>query len=199
MTRKPLTTWRNPGLGAVLSVLLLLCVGIGLPTAPPAFAHDQLISSSPAPDETLPTAPTGITLTFSSPLLTLGHEVRVIDGEGRNRVDRAAELTRETLTQPLPDLPDGAYQVAWRVVSADGHPISGSFGFRVGDPAAAAPQETIQPTATPAASEGTETLPGAGTPGWLPAAGIGGVAALGLFLAFTSVRRIRRTTHSSTE
>jgi hypothetical protein len=29
-------------------------------------------------------------------------------------------------------MPEGSYQVRWRVVSSDGHPISGSFEFAVG-------------------------------------------------------------------
>jgi copper transport protein len=37
------------------------------------------------------------------------------------------------------DLPEGSYVVTWRVVSADGHPISGAFSFGVGTAAAALP------------------------------------------------------------
>ena len=204
MTRKPLKTWRNPGLGATLLAALLLSVGISLPAAPAAFAHDQLISSSPAPDERLDKTPAGIILNFSSPLLTLGHEVRVVDDNARNWAAAAPALTRETLTQPLPELPDGGYQVSWRVVSADGHPISGSYGFRVGN-AAAEPAATAGPVESPGASPsaGVETgaaaTPGAGpgVPGWLPVAGAAGAA--GLVLAFAGLRRIKRNTHAPSE
>jgi hypothetical protein len=53
----------------------------------------------------------------------------------------AVELTDEysisgtSITQPLPALDDGAYTLNWRVVSEDGHPISGSIGFTVGEAA----------------------------------------------------------------
>ena len=207
MTRKPLKTWRNPGLGATLLAALLLCVGASLPAAPAAFAHDQLISSSPAPDERLAKTPASITLTFSSPLLALGHEVRVVDDNAKNWVDGAAVLSRETLVQALPELPDGGYQVSWRVVSADGHPISGSYGFRVGNPAAAAPAASAGPTAgvetNAAEAPGNGTDPGAsngaGVPGWLPAAGIAAAAGLGGFLVFAGLRRIKRNTQSPSE
>jgi copper resistance protein C len=198
MTRHPLKTWRIPGLGASLVALLLLCVAASLPAAPAAFAHDQLISSSPAPDDHLADTPAGITLAFSSPLLALGHEVRVIDDTGRNWVDGPAVLSRETLTQALPELPDGAYQVTWRVVSADGHPISGSFGFSVGNPSAAAPTASA---AAPTAGNATEAPAGTGNgmPGWLPAAGTAAAAGLGIYLVFAGLRRIKRNAQSPNE
>lgn len=206
MTRRPLKTWRNPGLGAPLLAALLLCVGASLPAAPAAFAHDQLISSSPAPDERLDKSPAGITLTFSSPLLALGREVRVVDDNAKNWVSGAAVLNRESLVQALPELPDGGYQVSWRVVSADGHPISGSYGFRVGNPAAAASagsaasptaDQTAGGEANAAAAAGTGD--GAGVPGWLPGAGIAAAAGLGSYLVFAGLRRNKRNTQSPSE
>lgn len=204
MTTNTLNTWRNPGLGAALLAALLLCVGFSLATAPAASAHDQLISSSPAPDERLDKTPEGITLSFSSPLLTLGHEVRVVDDNAKNWVTAAPVLSRETLTQALPELPDGGYQVSWRVVSADGHPISGSYGFRVGNPASAAPAASAGPTAGTEA-DGGQTDAGAardtgtGVPAWLPAAAIAVAAGLGTFLAFTGLRRIKRSTQTPSQ
>lgn len=197
MRQESLKTWRNPGLGATLLAALLLCVGASLTTAPAASAHDQLISSSPASDERLDKPPASITLTFISPLLTLGHEVRVVDDNARNWVSGAAVLTRETLTQPLPELPDGGYQVSWRVVSADGHPISGGYRFRIGNPAAAEPSAAGgEPSAAAAPAMGTGTEDGAGVSGWLPATGIAAATGLGIFLAFAGLRRIKRNTQS---
>ncbi|WP_354349636.1 copper resistance CopC family protein [Pseudarthrobacter sp. PvP090] len=192
-------------MGATLLAALLLCVGASLPAAPAAFAHDQLISSSPAPDERLDKAPASITLAFSSPLLALGHEVRVVDDNARNWVSGAAVLSRETLTQALPELPDGGYQVSWRVVSADGHPISGSYGFRVGNPAAAAPAASpgpaagAEPGAAATAADADGAGDGAGVPGWLPAAGIAAAAGLGSYLVFAGLRRMKRNTQSPSE
>lgn len=197
MTRKPLKTWRNPGLGASLLAALLLCVGISLPAAPAAFAHDQLISSSPAPDERLNKTPASITLNFGSPLLTLGHEVRVVDDSAKNWVAGAPDLSRETLTQPLPELPDGGYQVSWRVVSADGHPINGGYRFHVGNPVAATPATPASPA--PGAETSAAAATGTGVPGWLPAAGIAAAAGLGIYLAFAGLRRIKRNIQSPSE
>ena len=195
MTRKPLKTWRNPGLGATLLVALLLCIGVSLPAVPAAYAHDQLISSSPAPEARLDNTPASITLNFGSPLLTLGHEVRVVDDNAKNWVSGAAVLNREALTQALPELPDGGYQVSWRVVSADGHPISGGYRFHVGKLSAAAPTAP----ASPAAGAESSAVAATGIPAWLPAAGIAAGAGLGLYLAIAGLRRIKRTIQSPSE
>lgn len=192
-------------MGATLLAALLLCGGASLAAAPAALAHDQLISSSPTPDERLDKSPANIALTFSAPLLELGHEVRVVDDNAKNWVGGAASLSREMLTQALPELPDGGYQVSWRVVSADGHPISGSFGFRVGNPAAAAPTGSTGPTTSvepsTAAATGTSSDTGSdtGLPGWLPAAGIAAAAGLGSYLVLAGLRRLKRTTQSPRE
>lgn len=199
MTKNTLKTWRNPGFGATLLAAVLLCVGASLTSAPAAIAHDQLVSSNPAPAENLATAPGSITLKFSSPLLTLGHEVRVVDGNARNWVTGAATLTRETLTQPLPELPDGGYQVSWRVVSADGHPISGGYRFQIGKPAAAAPPATSPAPAASGETDAAAGNAGGGVPGWLPAAGIAAAAGLGVYLAVAGLRRIKRNTQLPSE
>ncbi|TDC42567.1 copper resistance protein CopC [Micromonospora sp. KC213] len=58
-------------------------------------------------------------------------------------------------------LANGTYTVAYRVVSADGHPVQGSYRFHVADPTAtdptadvagtpAASTPTVEPSATPA-------------------------------------------------
>ncbi len=199
MTRNSLKTWRNPGLGATLLAALLLCVGASLPAAPAAFAHDQLISSSPAPDERLNKSPASIILSFSSPLLVLGHEVRVVDDNDKNWVAGAPVLTRETLTQALPELPDGGYQVSWRVVSADGHPISGGYRIHVGNPAAAPPAASASAGASSEPSGAAANGTGDGVPGWMPAAGTAAAAGLGIYLAFIGLRRIKRNTQSPSE
>ena len=42
---------------------------------------------------------------------------------------------RTTAAVKLPaGLKDGTYVVAWRVTSADSHPVSGAFSFSIGQP-----------------------------------------------------------------
>ncbi|HWS56943.1 MAG TPA: copper resistance protein CopC, partial [Actinotalea sp.] len=58
-----------------------------------------------------------------------------------------------TVTAPLPsDLASGDYTIAWRVVSADGHPIQGTIPFTVALPVAeTTPASTSPPPTTPTA------------------------------------------------
>lgn len=125
--------------------------------APRASAHSALVSSDPADGSTVATAPEQITLVFNEPAQTLGSEIVVTDPNGVTVSDGAVQLVDSTVTQALAgDLPAGAYSVAWRVTSADGHPIDGSLTFTaeaataVGiDPAGTDPSPEVTIQATP--------------------------------------------------
>jgi hypothetical protein len=105
------------------------------------------------------------------------------------------------VTQALPvDLPAGEHVVTYRVVSTDGHPVSGSVTFTSTQaPTSASPSPTTS-TSTPSASASTVASPtptvttaptsgGAGddsTP-WLVVAFVAVLAALGLGAAWRTV------------
>jgi len=113
--------------GAVLAALLVFA----LPQA--AAAHDQIIEQTPNENEVLEVAPTEITLEFTGELMDITQLAMVVDADGTDWVSGPLQVTQRTAVQPLlPDMPEGSYQVRWRVVSSDGHPISGSFEFAVG-------------------------------------------------------------------
>ena len=57
------------------------------------------------------------------------------------------------------DLPDGAYVVTFRVVSADGHPISGAFSFGVGTAATAVPDSATGGETAGTVSDAATTAP----------------------------------------
>lgn len=121
---------------ATLALLVTDPVGVGWGSTAPASAHDQLISSSPAPDERLAAAPTEVRLEFTAAVLDVGALVLVVDGAGTDWVAGPPEIDGTVVTVPLlPDLPEAGYQVRWRVVSSDGHPISGFIPFTIGDAA----------------------------------------------------------------
>lgn len=96
--------------------------------APAASAHDQLISTNPASGSHLATAPKDLSLTFNTTPLTVGNQI-VVRGPGDPAAPVVPKLSGRTLSIPFTAHGNGAYQVTWRVVSSDGHPISGSFGF----------------------------------------------------------------------
>lgn len=194
-------SWRNPGRrGSSLFAVVLLCLALGLASAPAASAHDQLVSSTPDTGERLSGPPSSVSLKFIAPILTLGHEIRVVDASSKNWARGDAVLARETLTQPLaPGLPEGEYQVRWRVVSGDGHPINGSYSFLVGPGAQAGSvpvpgAETAPVTSTVPDTAAAGAAKAAVLPVWLIAAGLGSAAGLGLYLAYLAVQRRRRNT-----
>ena len=103
-----------------------------------AAAHDQLATSEPAAGATVTTAPERIELEFGQAPQPLGAEVAVTGPDGVPVSLGTPRVSGTTVTQPLEDgLPAGAYTVEWRVISGDGHSISGSLGFITAEGAAA--------------------------------------------------------------
>ncbi|MGW0217692.1 copper resistance CopC family protein [Micromonospora chokoriensis] len=134
---------------AGLAVLVALLVAAG-----PAWAHNSLRAATPVQQSTVTSAPTEIVLefmsrldpTFTTVVLTDAAKRKVVTGEP---VVAGAKSTVQ-VTDPLPN---GTYTVAYRVVSADGHPVQGSYPFTVADPtSSAAPVVEAATSSTPSAA-----------------------------------------------
>ena len=112
---------------------------LALIAVPSAFAHASLLDTTPQAGTALERAPAQVVLRFDEPVSTVSGSVRVFDSNAR-RVD-TGEVTKpasEQVTVGLPaQLPDDTYTVAWRVLSADSHPVRGAFVFSVGEPVGA--------------------------------------------------------------
>ena len=117
-------------------VLLALAGGAALALGPaaPAHAHAVLESSVPAGSSVLDTAPTDITLDFDEPVTVEPGAIRLLDSAGKQITLGPPERGTDAsvVVSSVPDLKDGAYVVAWQVISQDGHPASGAFTFQVG-------------------------------------------------------------------
>lgn len=122
-------------LGHLARAVAALAVLVALVLAPasPASAHAQLSSTDPTDGAVLDTAPSQITLRFTEGITVRPDGVRVLDRDA-DRVDGGiAEAQGDVVVAPIEQpLPPGGYVVAWRVVSADGHPVHGAFTFSVG-------------------------------------------------------------------
>lgn len=103
-----------------------------LVVASPASAHDQLVASDPAADSAVDTLPAEMTLVYSGELIDAGdgNAVEVIAPSGDD-VAGDISLDGTDVTVPLEGGEAGDYTVTWRVVSSDGHPVDGTFGFSV--------------------------------------------------------------------
>ncbi|MER7493863.1 copper resistance protein CopC [Streptomyces pharetrae] len=123
---------RRPALLAALLTLLVL-----LGSAPPAAAHAALSGTDPRDGTVLKTAPRQLTLSFTESVGLLDGSVRLFGPDNRRvRIDEARHAPDgdDTVRVTLPDgLRSGTYTVAWRVVSADSHPVSGAFTFSIGE------------------------------------------------------------------
>ncbi|NEB82053.1 copper resistance protein CopC/CopD [Streptomyces sp. SID14478] len=119
-----------------LVLLLLAVTGALLAGAAPASAHAALTGSDPKQGAVVETAPQQVSLTFSEDVAMSSGAVRVLDPAGK-RVDsgKVANPSGTTYTVGLHSgLPDGTFTVAYQVVSADSHPVSGAFTFSIGAP-----------------------------------------------------------------
>ncbi|HEY9226862.1 MAG TPA: copper resistance CopC family protein, partial [Gemmatimonadaceae bacterium] len=108
-----------------------------------ASAHVTLVSSEPAAGSTLAAAPSRVRLEFSEPVEAKMVKISIVRADGRTTDLTVANDPRNAyvLLAPLSALDAGGYRVMWHVVSADGHPVMGSFVFTVGA-AMATPAET---------------------------------------------------------
>jgi methionine-rich copper-binding protein CopC len=147
--------------------------------AVPAYAHNQLKSTSPADHQAMAAAPASVVLTFDEPAVALGTQVAVTGPTGVVS-QGAPRLVDNTVTQDLePGAPAGSYTVAWRVTSADGHPVSGTFGFTASQP-------VTGQAATPAPS------PAPAAPQRMPGSLKLLIGAVAIIFAVTVARRARR-------
>ncbi|WP_162893333.1 copper resistance CopC family protein [Microbacterium halotolerans] len=103
-----------------------------LAVAAPASAHDQLVASDPVADATIDTLPEQLTLVYSGELIYAedGTAVQVLSPSGED-VAGSPTIDGTDVDVPLTGGEAGDYEVTWRVVSNDGHPIDGTFSFSV--------------------------------------------------------------------
>ena len=129
----------------------------------PAAAHDEVLSTSPEQNAVLESAPEQIELSYSGEIMDIGHQVLVTGPDGQSVTEGPLERDGSQVVQPLAEAgsEEGTYQVVWRVVSSDGHPIEGTYTYEVGDGAdtTTAPSLSSTPTEAPT-GEGADSSDG---------------------------------------
>ncbi|TDB74532.1 copper resistance protein CopC [Micromonospora sp. KC721] len=126
---------------AVLGLLLaLLCVPLAPPA--PASAHAVLVATAPARDAVISAPPAEVVVTFSEPIAPVAGRVQVLGPDGK-KVHTGEPVVRGAtmrIAVRVPDRPLGTYLVSYRVISADSHPVAGSFTYSAGAPSASPPR-----------------------------------------------------------
>jgi copper transport protein len=128
----------------VVRALALALVALALVPAS-AFAHATLQATMPERGAKLDTPPSQVEFRFDEAVEASFGALRVFDSKGNEVQDGKAfhpdGKGAEIAVKLKPGLGDGTYTATYRVVSADGHPVSSGFVFTVGE--AAAPAESL--------------------------------------------------------
>ena len=125
-------TLKNRTATAFMAVAVAALILVGAVPASPAFAHAQLLVSTPGISATLTKAPTAVTLQFDDDLIDLagGNQIVVMNAAQKHVDQGTTKLAGATLSVGLKTgLANGKYQVIYKVISNDGHPVTGSYFF----------------------------------------------------------------------
>lgn len=143
--------WRSRRL-PILVVLLSAGAALLWP-AEPASAHAVVIDTHPGPGAVLAEAPTEVSITFNETVSAEADSIIVIDADG-GVVSGAASASGSTMAASIDPDTVGWHAVSWWAVSADGHPVSGAWTFRIGEGTEAAP-DGLEDQAVAAATPST--------------------------------------------
>jgi methionine-rich copper-binding protein CopC len=137
-----------------VTVLAGLALILGTGTA---SAHARLERSDPPDGAILDSPPQRISLTFSDPMTADFNTIAVVGGPNNTHYEMGPLTAQDTTVsigvRPLG--PAGRYEIGYRVVSEDGHPVTGSVAFTLTTPG---------PGAAAAASGAAANAPSTGSP-----------------------------------
>lgn len=121
--------------GSVVLTSSFLFLGV------PANAHNVLESAQPAIGASISSGPADVSVTFNAPVQN-GFTELIVLGPGNTHWEAGPpSIYGDTVRAPLRPLgPATWYTIEYRIVSADGHPVSGASRFQL----------TVAGTGTPA-------------------------------------------------
>jgi methionine-rich copper-binding protein CopC len=168
-------------------VALALTVVAVLGTATPALAHNVLISSDPANGSSVAAGPQKVTLTFDQYVQGADVNQIAVTGPGGGQwAEGPISVVDNVISAPLRPLgPAGKYTIGYRVLSADGHPVTGEVTFTLTAAGSGTPA-TVDAAKSPgdsAGSQATSQSSSTGVPIWVWIAGAVVLLAIGLTVA----------------
>lgn len=142
---------------SALRASLVACVAavLALAGALPASAHAALVRSSPTSGSTLTAVPPEVALTFNESIDPQFTSVTVKSGSTTASTGKPT-VEGPTVYQSLdPRMDEGTYTVSYRVTSADGHPVSGSYTFTYTSSGGEDPEPSGSSTSEPSTTSST--------------------------------------------
>jgi len=97
---------------------------------PSIFAHSGLMSSTPHDGETINEEVEHVILIFNTPIETTS-TLKITDELGKALLIEIIVDDKQMMGMFNTPLKDGKYQVAWKIIGEDGHPIEGKYSFIV--------------------------------------------------------------------
>ncbi len=124
-----------------VAALLLALVGFTITlTAGVAGAHAARVSADPADNASVSSGPARVSATFNEDLQTTFAAMTVVGPDGNMWAVGDPQVHGTVVSTGLRPLgPAGSYTVNYRVTSADGHVVAGSWSFRLTAPGTGAP------------------------------------------------------------
>lgn len=124
-------------------------------TAGPASAHSVVIGSSPEDGAEIAAGPAEVSVTFNEALQEGFASLTVVGPEGNLWSRSDPKVTGATVSTEVGELgPAGEYTIAYRVTSADGHPVSGTRSFTLTEEGSGTPGPPADASDSDGASSG---------------------------------------------
>lgn len=125
---------------AAVSLLLAAIAFAATLTAGAASAHAARVSTDPADNATVSTGPTHVSAVFNEELQTTFAAMTVVGPDGNLWSSGQPQVHGAVVSVGVRPLgPAGNYTANYRVTSADGHVVSGSWSFRLTTPGTGTP------------------------------------------------------------
>ena len=114
-----------------LAAVVAASAALAVLPALPASAHNYVVATTPAKGAVVTAQPGTVSLETNEALLDVegGSVIQVQGPDGRYYGDGCAVVDGPVATTQTQLGEPGEYTVTWRVVSTDGHPISGTWTF----------------------------------------------------------------------
>ena len=97
------------------------------------YSHVGVVESSPPVDGVITTSPEKITINFGGSIEPAFSKIEVFDPNGDKVSTKCRFLEEDSVIESdlQENLVHGVYKVKWKVMSLDGHTLTGDFNFTI--------------------------------------------------------------------